>query len=58
MDYQICDVLPEHIPQIAELETRCFSMPWSEEPLPFEAPENDAPAPFLMPTDDDWLTEM
>lgn len=33
MEYQICDVLPEHIPQIAQLETRCFSMPWTQELL-------------------------
>ena len=33
MDYTVCDVLPEHVPQIAQLEKRCFSMPWTEEML-------------------------
>jgi len=28
MEYTVCDVRPEHIPQIEELEKRCFSMPW------------------------------
>ncbi len=33
MGYQILDVQPAHIPQIAQLETRCFSMPWTAEQL-------------------------
>ena len=33
MEYTICDVLPEHITQIEELERQCFSMPWSAELL-------------------------
>ena len=30
MKYKICDVLPEHISQIAEIEKLCFSCPWTE----------------------------
>ena len=33
MEYSVCDVRPEHIPQIEELEKRCFSMPWPAELL-------------------------
>lgn len=33
MNYRVIDVTEEHIAQIAELEKRCFSCPWTEEQL-------------------------
>ena len=33
MEYTIRDVTPEDIPQIGQIETLCFSMPWTAEQL-------------------------
>ena len=33
MEYNIVEMTPEHIPQIALLEKECFSLPWSENAL-------------------------
>ncbi len=33
MNYKLVPMTAEHIPQIAELERACFSMPWSEDAL-------------------------
>jgi ribosomal-protein-alanine acetyltransferase len=33
MEYRICDVTPELIPQLESLEQQCFSRPWTAEQL-------------------------
>lgn len=33
MSFQISDAREEHLPQIAELERECFSLPWTEKML-------------------------
>lgn len=36
---KITDASPAHVPQLAELEKQCFSMPWSEEQLMSQMPD-------------------
>lgn len=45
MEYTVCDVTAAHIPQIEELERRCFSMPWTAEQL--ESQLKDAQHEFI-----------
>lgn len=33
MDFSICDVQPQHIAQIEDIEKSCFSAPWTREQL-------------------------
>lgn len=33
MEYRIVDAAEEHIPQLHEIETECFSMPWTADML-------------------------
>lgn len=50
-------VLPfskEHIPQVAQLERECFSLPWSEKSLAEEL--NNPNAHFLVATENDTVT--
>ncbi len=40
MPVQITDVQPGHLPQIEELEKRCFSLPWTWEQLMSQLPDD------------------
>ena len=40
MPVQITDVQPRHLPQIEELEKRCFSLPWTWEQLMSQLPDD------------------
>lgn len=40
MSIQITDVLPRHLPQIEELEQRCFSLPWTWDQLMSQLPDD------------------
>lgn len=45
MEYSICDVTAAHIPQIEQIEQRCFSMPWTAEQL--QSQTKDAQHEFI-----------
>ena len=51
MDIRIRDAEPAMIPRIAELEKRCFSLPWTEEQLRGQL--RDAQHEFLAALDPD-----
>ena len=51
MEFSVCDVRPEHIPQIEELEKRCFSMPWPADLL--RSQMKDAQHEFIAALDAD-----
>lgn len=38
-EYKIIDIEEKHIPQIKELEKRCFTVPWTDEQLRAQLPD-------------------
>ncbi len=40
MDFSICDACEGHVPQLEKLERACFSLPWTEEQLKSQLPDN------------------